>query len=115
MAEIFVFPTKPAGWAAIEHELRANLLQLGHSEEVQDRLAVNLKPFWEMLEQPHNLNFPGPVIPAVINAEQVAAFRAALENNISAATTMMWQAFREKLFYERMYRELDICKELGLF
>jgi hypothetical protein len=115
MAEIVNFTAKPSGWAAIEQELRVNLAQRGQSQEVQDRLVINLKPFWEMLEQPHGLNFPGGVILAAVNPEQVAAFRAALENNISAATTMMWQAFREKLFDERLRRELYFCRELGLF
>jgi hypothetical protein len=53
-------------------------------------------------------------VPAVINAEQVAAFRAALEENISVATTMVWQTFREKLFDERIGREIAVCRELGL-
>ena len=113
-SNVIKFPAKAArDWAIIEKAIREQCSVNMFSPEVQKRLLEVMKPFWEMLDP--GLNFSVDIaFPAYIREEDRAAITAAVSRDISRMNGEILNRFTNHLYIERLRREVDLCRDLGL-
>jgi len=113
-SNVIKFPAKAArDWALIEKAIREQCSVNMFSPEVQKRLLEVMKPFWEMLDP--GLNFSVDIaFPAYIREEDRAAITAAVSRDISRMNGEILNRFTNHLYIERLRREVDLCRDLGL-
>lgn len=106
------FPTKAVrDWATLERSLRPAFLEAGLSEAAEDRLLQVMKEFYEgVLSADLDLTIPAFSVEHA-NPETLAA---AIKAHFSAALEEQLHAFTNRLFIDRLKREMDFIHELGL-
>ena len=115
MGEILNFPTKPVrDWLLIERKLKTQLSNLQAPPTVQDRLSDKMKAFYQELDVPFNFKIDVP-FPSSISKDQVRAICGGISNQISVLIEERSNALTHKLWIERLTREVDVCKELGIW
>lgn len=109
------FPIKSVrDWLMIEREMKEIFLKGGVSSSVQARLIEKMKSFYELLDVEFNSSID-IVFPSILSREQTMAICSDISQKIGAASSEQLKAFTNKLFIDRLYREIDMCRELGLF
>jgi hypothetical protein len=109
------FPTGPVrDWALIERAMREEFRLLAMPESAQATLVGIMKSFHDLLDFQLNLSvdvsFPG-----TISRRQAAAVRSQIGEGLSAQCTEQLNGLKERLFVERLGREVDLARELGLW
>jgi hypothetical protein len=112
MENIINFPTKSVrDWVLIERTMEEEFSRLGIPLLVQIRLIENMKSFYQVLDFEFNFNtqiaFPG-----TIPIDNVNAICSEVGEKIGALSSKQLQIFTNKLFFDRLYREIDICRKL---
>jgi hypothetical protein len=116
MADVVDFPIKSVrDWLIIERELRTQLSNLWVSPAVQDRLTKKLKAFYQELDVSFNFSLKGIQFPGIMTRQQISTVTSEIGVGISALIEQRLQAYTTKLWIERMNREIDVCKELGIW
>jgi hypothetical protein len=114
MDNIIDFPIEPVrSWVKIERELRDNLARNGASTEFQNIVMGHAKDFYELinfdLKIPINGEFPNS-----LSADQINGICSSIEKNIRVSLEEQLQAFTYKIFIDRVYREIAVCRDTGL-
>jgi hypothetical protein len=109
------FPTKLVkDWTSIERPMRFELSKIGiPAGQVQERIVGIMHEFYELLSDIDiscKLDIGLPVPP-----DAGAAIREEIGARISALQHERLQAYKHKLFMERLDREIVACRELGLW
>lgn len=114
MSNIIEFPTKSVrDWATIEHALLEELSKNTFSPEVQQRLIDIMKSFYETLSLDFNFTMTAE-FPSSLSNIQVTDICSSIAQRVGDSSGQLLQSFTKKLFFERLNREISICKELGL-
>lgn len=106
MGEVIQFPIKPVGWAVLEAEIRAILVD-ALSPEALAALLETMSTFWTFLNQPRPFNLGEIVVPGKIDPRDGEAFRAALERQTIDAVGELTYQINRAVFLERLHREID--------
>lgn len=111
---IFQFPTKSVrDWAIIEREMKVQLDGRRCPEAVQDRLIRSMEAFYKTLEVDMNFSINAE-LPTSIGHDLATEIRASIGSDIGKQTSEILQAFTNKLWVDRLNREIDFCREMGL-
>ena len=110
MSNVVSFPTRAVrDWLIIERSLRTELAALSIPDGAQSRLIERMKVFWGVLDR-FDFNFS-------IQVEFTGAGNIDLNtigSQISAQAEERLHAFTNELFVDRLQREIEACRELGL-
>ena len=109
MDEVRDFPTRAAReWFVIEREIKAHLAQFNVPPAVEKRLIITMKAFYAVIDESLGFKFD---VPFPVSPEQAEV----LTSTMRTAFAESIHEFTNKLYFERLLREIDVCKELGLF
>lgn len=109
MDKVTDFPTRAAReWFIIEREIKAHLSQFNVPPAVEKRLIIAMKAFYATMDVSLGFKFD---IPFPVSSEQTEA----LTSTMRGAFAESIHEFTNKLYFERLLREIDVCRELGLF
>lgn len=113
MNNIIDFPAKSIrDWVIIERALNDALKAAGMPPQVQKRLIEKMKDFHPILDRDFDFSIPTP--PINLPADQVNAMCATIGGKLRVALKEQLNAFTQALFIERLYREIEACREIGL-
>ncbi len=114
MDNIINFPTKSVrDWLVIERAMKEALEKSAAPPTAQERIVQRMKAFYDLLDP--DLNFSIPVqFPGTISNEETLAISTQVSERASSLISEKLQAFTNSLFIERLYREIDACKEARL-
>jgi hypothetical protein len=114
MENVVNFPTKSVrDKLIIERAMKEALEKTVLSESARTRIVENMKVFYEVLEFPFNFSVPIS-FPGSIPKDQRDAICSQVGEKIGAVSSEQLQAFTNKLFFNRLYYEIDVCGELGI-
>lgn len=72
-----------------------------------------MKAFYQVLDIA--FSFTSDIaIPGKVSQEQVAAIRTGIQEHLGAQIAEQLHDFTNKIFLDRLCRELEVCRELGL-
>ncbi len=100
------FPTRVRDWAAVERKLRPGLRDIGISPAVEERIVGVMRAFYASVDIDFDF---------ALDADIPRDVAAAIGVEISAAFNDRLHAFRSRLCIERLDRELDACREMGIW
>jgi len=114
MGDIVSFPVKLVrDWLIIERAMNDAFIQNRTPEAAQNRLKEQMKSFYEIMHGEIDLNFDVEFPPG-ISREQAALVSSRIREKGSLALEEQLHAFTHKLFFDRLRREMDVCREIGL-
>jgi hypothetical protein len=98
MKNVVNFPTRPIrDWVLFERTIREEGAKAGIPSEVQTRVIEKLKPFYEALDFDLDLSIS-----------------VSIGQKLSTASSEQLESFKSKLLVERVQREVDACREIGI-
>jgi hypothetical protein len=107
------FPAKSArDWLLIERLMAEKLSKHSISPVVQAGLIERMKAFYEILDTDLSFSIDAPSL-GDVSQEQVRTFCFDIGEKIGPIMSERIYAFTQKLFIERLNREIDVCRELG--
>lgn len=114
MENIINFPTKSVrDWLIVERELKQQLSGFGFPTSANNRLVQVMKDFFEILDPDFNFSIQAPFSGA-LSPDQRSSICADIGEQMGVLISERLQAFTQKLFFDRLHREIDICLELGM-
>lgn len=114
MENVVEFPTKSVrDWLLIERTMAAEFTKLGLSEAIKERLSENMKAFYKVMDHDFRFSFDAE-LPSTISKDQARAIFSSIGNKTSVVLGEQIHAFTNKLFFDRLHREIEVCGELGL-
>mgnify|MGYP005760673829 CR=1 FL=1 len=115
MENVIQFPTQPVrDWLLIERSMNETLESHRVSEAAHSRLVKIMKEFYqETLNFKFNLSTAAE-FPGTLSANEVSSICSEIGNKIGKSSSEQLQAFTKSLFLERLRREVEVCRELGL-
>lgn len=115
MGVVINFPTSSVrDWLTIERAMKDELLNLGISAATQLRLIEIMKSFFETLNFQFDLSV-AVEFPGLLSKEQTSAICSDIGQKIGEQSSTQLQAFTKQLFFDRLHRELEVCRELGIW
>jgi hypothetical protein len=113
MTNIVNFPTKPVrDWVVIERSMRKELSRLGFPENVQERITERMQDFYTLLDVDFNYSIDAKF--PRLTPEEVSSICSDIAAKVGTIQSKKLQAFTDKLFTERLHREIDSCREVGM-
>lgn len=114
MSNIIQFPAKSVrDWTIIERALLEELSKNKFPSEVQQRLVDVMRSFYEALNLDFNFVMTAEFPPSLSSA-QVSDLCSSISERVAQTSGELLQSFTNKLFFERLNREIAVCHELGL-
>lgn len=115
MKNIIQFPTQLVrDWLTIEESMIDALKKLNASKVAHERIIRIMKNFFqETLNFQLNLSTTAK-FPGSLSASEVSDICSEIGDNIGASSSKQLQTFTKALFLERLHREIEICRELGI-
>jgi hypothetical protein len=112
--ELINFPTKTVrDWLIIERAMNESLLESRLSPPAQARLVERMKAFYETLQLDFNFTINAE-FPSSLSQEQIGAICMQIGEKAGMTATEKLQAFTNKLFFDRLTVEIDLCFALGI-
>jgi hypothetical protein len=112
--EVINFPTKTVrDWLIIERAMNESLLETQLSPPAQARLVERMKSFYETLQLDFNFTIKAE-FPDLLSREQIGAVCMQVSEKVGMAAAEKLQAFTNKLFFDRLAVEIDLCLALGI-
>jgi hypothetical protein len=113
MSNIIKFPTKAVrDWAIIERAIVDELQRLRVSPTAESRIVEQVRNTYDLLDG-FDLSMPVE-FPGSIPADQVAIMCTDIGQRISAAIKEHLHTMTSRILIDRLHRELQVCRELGL-
>ena len=108
------FPTRSVReWLIIERALNEELAKLGVPPAVHSRVLERMKAFFQVMDV--SFNFTSNIaIPGAVSQDQIAAICSGAQEHLGAQISEQIHDFTNKIFFDRLCRELEVCRELGL-
>lgn len=115
MGNIVNFPTKSIrDWTVIDRSMRSELSRIGVPPgPVQQRIADKMQEFHKLLDIDMNYSID-IAFPPRLTRDETGALGKEIASKIDAIQSERLQAFTNKLFMDRLCREIDACRELGI-
>lgn len=115
MGTVISFPTTSVrDWLVIERAMKDELQRLGISEATQLRLIGVMKSFFETLDFKFDLSV-AVEFPGMLSKEQTSAICSDIRQKIGERSSTQLQIFTKQLFFDRLHREIELCRELGIW
>jgi len=113
MDNVINFPTKyTRDWTVIERELDKQLSEHGVSAAAKARIVERMKAFYEVIYGEFQVTFK--TMPINLPKETIDAICADIAAQLRPQITEQLQALTYKIFFDRLNREIEGCRDVGL-